>query len=486
MKIGTRQRITAICAILVLTAFFLALYWYVCMFQERSSSARVRAMARYTAAAVDGWMAGYEEEIRFLAGLSRAALEEGTVIFLLEDAGAQKLLPLELVLSTEAGDLLLFDRDGGKAPAPDLPAPARWIEALSATPAGAAVSGPFPSLQGKGRTLLVSHGLNNRDGKRMGTVALCVPLATLAEKAGCLYAANVGELRYYLVDAQGNLLFSHLGEGNPDGIADHPELRELPDLAVQNGPALPRMEHEGDEHLVAGAALAHNGWRVYLLSPTRVEFCTLPLLGVVFGVTWLGMCALVLCLLAMTWRKGHFEELSELDHLTGCGNRLGFEKTLAEVGKREAFPVCLLVMDVDGLKLINDSLGHEAGDALLRRVALLLQRSLREHDVVYRIGGDEFAVIIPEMEYDVARQLADRITIEAAQLREKTSLPPVYISHGLAVAGDAASFACLFTRADEAMYQDKELRREAAGRAIRQWIELSSDHKDRRRACREE
>jgi len=139
------------------------------------------------------------------------------------------------------------------------------------------------------------------------------------------------------------------------------------------------------------------------------------------------------------------------------------------------------VVDVDGLKLINDRLGHQAGDALLRRVTLLLQRSVRENDGIYRVGGDEFAVIIPGAIYSVAQPLMERINMQAALMREKADLPPIFISYGLAEARDQESFASLFKRADAAMYSNKNMRLEAVNRAITQWVREHPDCNDRRK-----
>src|SRR6202050_3228500 len=92
-------------------------------------------------------------------------------------------------------------------------------------------------------------------------------------------------------------------------------------------------------------------------------------------------------------------KLAALDQLTGLYNRRSGEQRLAEEisrAVRHARPLTLLVLDVDGLKKINDRLGHAAGDLLLRNFADRLQRAIRGSDLAVRLGGDEFMVILPE------------------------------------------------------------------------------------------
>jgi diguanylate cyclase (GGDEF)-like protein len=85
------------------------------------------------------------------------------------------------------------------------------------------------------------------------------------------------------------------------------------------------------------------------------------------------------------------------DPLTGLANRRGFERSGAESWARRAQerkPLVLLLVDVDHFKRVNDTLGHAAGDELLRKVATLLQSTLREGDLAFRLGGEEFAVLV--------------------------------------------------------------------------------------------
>jgi len=130
-------------------------------------------------------------------------------------------------------------------------------------------------------------------------------------------------------------------------------------------------------------------------------------------------------------------EMAALDPLTGVHARRFFENWMrreVRTAFRSQHPVALLLLDMDGLKGINDSAGHWTGDQALAAVGKVLRQATRENDVVGRFGGDEFAVVFPQTDAEGARRVADRLL---AMLRE-TSIPspkgniPLSASLGLA------------------------------------------------------
>lgn len=153
-------------------------------------------------------------------------------------------------------------------------------------------------------------------------------------------------------------------------------------------------------------------------------------------------------------------ELAHHDGLTGCLNHRAFHGRLAaevERAVRHRRPVALLSIDLDDFKVVNDHRGHPAGDEVLRAVGGTLTRIGRISDVVARVGGDEFALLLPETSRDQARLVAERIRQE---VREATGGSTVSI--GLAIApDDAFASAELLERADDAVYQAKHAGRDA-------------------------
>jgi len=158
-------------------------------------------------------------------------------------------------------------------------------------------------------------------------------------------------------------------------------------------------------------------------------------------------------------KEQKLEYLSSHDVLTGLYNRAYFEETLAQLEKKSTLPISILVADVDGLKRINDELGHSAGDHLLRSAAEILRASFRAQDVVARIGGDEFAVLLQAADEQIAEQLSRRIASNLKRYNLSHPQMPVHLSYGIATATQPLPLAQLFSQADHKMYEHKARKR---------------------------
>jgi diguanylate cyclase (GGDEF)-like protein len=157
--------------------------------------------------------------------------------------------------------------------------------------------------------------------------------------------------------------------------------------------------------------------------------------------------------------------LSQRDALTGLANRRVLEQRLSyEIARhrRHQRRFCVVAMDLDGFKQVNDRFGHQAGDEVLREVARALERSVREQDTVVRIGGDEFCILAPESGPQEAERLAARVRWAVAGAVE--GLESLSASAGYAIYPDDGQHADeLLARADESAIASK--RRRGAGRA---------------------
>lgn len=149
------------------------------------------------------------------------------------------------------------------------------------------------------------------------------------------------------------------------------------------------------------------------------------------------------------------------DQLTGLFNRSFFDAEIDRLNSSRMYPVSIVIADVDGLKLINDSLGHEAGDKLIQHAAKILRESFRSEDVVARIGGDEFAVILPTAEEHVAVEAIKRVVacIEEINLSDKEHY--FSISLGSATALNADQLGEALRLADSRMYYYKQRKKYA-------------------------
>jgi diguanylate cyclase (GGDEF)-like protein len=156
---------------------------------------------------------------------------------------------------------------------------------------------------------------------------------------------------------------------------------------------------------------------------------------------------------------GSYREMAYRDALTGLRNRRSFEERLAEETSRASrtrqYAFSVMVCDVNGLKTINDTLGHQAGDRAISEVAAFLESTLRDYDVCCRLGGDEFAVIMPGVAQPELAAIVGRIREAAQAAREHGSLS-VEFAVGAATYSEALSHpAALIAAADVAMYADK-------------------------------
>jgi diguanylate cyclase (GGDEF)-like protein len=153
------------------------------------------------------------------------------------------------------------------------------------------------------------------------------------------------------------------------------------------------------------------------------------------------------------------ERNAHTDALTGLGNRhwmrTMFEREVVRTMHANR-ALCLMMIDVDNFKLFNDRYGHIAGDRVLVAVAEALREYLRPTDLVARFGGDEFAVLLPDLQLKQARQTAERIRQQVAGLSPPSLATAVTVSIGLASRTGDDDVATLVQRADEAMYVAKQ------------------------------
>ena len=152
-----------------------------------------------------------------------------------------------------------------------------------------------------------------------------------------------------------------------------------------------------------------------------------------------------------------FRVESVFDPLTGLLNRSGLEARFLEVSSQARLmerPVCLIICDLDDFKRVNDEHGHERGDAVLRDVSYEMRRSLRSFELLYRLGGEEFLVLLPGSDLPAGLEIAHRMRT-AIEDGHPGGLP-VTASFGVSVAiGKNINFAPLFRSADDALYQAK-------------------------------
>ena len=144
------------------------------------------------------------------------------------------------------------------------------------------------------------------------------------------------------------------------------------------------------------------------------------------------------------------------DALTDVLNRSSFDRMLSHFENR-GHSFALILVDVDHFKAVNDTYGHAVGDQILKKVAAVLTQSFRSVDYVFRIGGDEFAVIMVEMTSDLSYTILNKIEAANETLSHPADgLPPVTLSVGAAFIDRPNPEKSLFQDADTALYYVKE------------------------------
>jgi diguanylate cyclase (GGDEF)-like protein len=246
----------------------------------------------------------------------------------------------------------------------------------------------------------------------------------------------------------------------PPPLASDAELGRLLDelvslnrfvLAVGSGDLEQRLEMRGN---VAGAlkslqaSLRHLTWQTQRVAEgdfsQRVDF-----MGE-FSSAFNSM------VVALEQARAELAELATHDALTGVFNRRKFNELIAleieRVGRYGSL-LSFIIIDIDHFKRVNDTLGHEAGDAVLVSLAAVLRACVRAVDSVARWGGEEFVLLLPQVGVDGAAELAARI---CAAVRDDRLLGGITVSCGVAELRPPESPDGLFARADRALYRAKE------------------------------
>lgn len=209
-------------------------------------------------------------------------------------------------------------------------------------------------------------------------------------------------------------------------------------------------------------AVSMNVAAYWLLWPDSMadELATMILLPVLFATIISAPLIYVVyaIITLLRWRNDKIRDVAQQDHLTGLLNRRGFEAQMNAHAGADHF--AFLLIDLDHFKKINDLHGHDAGDNALRAVAQVLRSALRERDITGRIGGEEFAVFMPDTTLVQAQAAVQRLRSEMTAWSAPSERFQVTFSGGLVSCAGDPTFSACYRRADRALYRAKHAGRD--------------------------
>jgi len=273
----------------------------------------------------------------------------------------------------------------------------------------------------------------------------------------------------FFTDAKGKVLLSG-SNGGPHGLLAGQPLRDNPGLdeLLEQGPVPAEGSHEykdseGHSHFLNVRHLPELDW--YLLVDKR-ETGALDRVrhSLYLNLAICAMITLVVLSLLHAMLRRHqasIEALATLDSLTGLPNRRSFDLLAAQAlqeAQRDCAPLVALLIDLDHFKALNDTHGHLAGDEVLRQFANVLQGSLRQSDILCRWGGEEFIVLLREIEGRQALDVAEKIRRRTEQLTFSYDEQPLRLTTSIGLSGlqPGDTLHALLTRADRALYRAKQ------------------------------
>ena len=174
--------------------------------------------------------------------------------------------------------------------------------------------------------------------------------------------------------------------------------------------------------------------------------------------------------------RAKLEDLVRNDALTGLRSRTFFNMEVERIEQNHIRPVSVIACDVNGLKLINDYLGHATGDTLLADTALLLRRSLRATDCIARMGGDEFTILLPSCPEETALKILFELQRTFEEHNSAPDTMPLLLAFGCASVKSAdMPLSRTLVEADREMLRQKHAQRGAAHEKIKEWIKRNKN-----------
>lgn len=266
------------------------------------------------------------------------------------------------------------------------------------------------------------------------------------------------------INEKGEIVLSERSDTTPKNLSETTELSALMDqIIVKNSKTL-EYQKNGATYLLKTKYIPELD--LYLLVEAQLDHFTQDVRQTFYlnlAISLIATMVIMIILIRLiTQYNNKLEYMARHDSLTGLANRKNFNDTLRDMillSQRESTPLCLIFFDIDNFKTINDTHGHQTGDAVLVRIAAILSLRLRRTDIVGRWGGEEFAIGLINTDMHHAKLIAEALRQsfeEDATLIQLCDVP-VTASFGVVELLSDDTLETLLYRADAAMYQAKDL-----------------------------
>lgn len=318
-------------------------------------------------------------------------------------------------------------------------------------------------------TIFTNYRVSDYSGKFIGAVGIGLTLDTMKHLIDS-YQSRF-QRKIYFVDKKGNIVLAASSAANKSGnITQLPGLSQVAKqiLSNSNNDSLHLTYHTESEKIYLNSRfLPELGWHLLVEQNLDTEMRPIQHSLVINGLIGGGITLLVLLLTLFSIRRylNKIERSAATDSLTKLLNRQAFDFVFQQAvldSERSRQPLCVALMDIDYFKKINDKQGHLIGDHVLKEIAMIAKRSLRESDVICRWGGEEFLILLKNCALEKATAIAEnlRTTIAANDFSRTTDLAKgrlnLTVSMGVAECKTHESEDSVFERADVALYQAKE------------------------------
>ncbi|QJQ06196.1 sensor domain-containing diguanylate cyclase [Undibacterium piscinae] len=318
-------------------------------------------------------------------------------------------------------------------------------------------------------TIFINYRIFDYDGKFIGVTGIGLTLDTmkrLIDSYQSRFHRNI-----YFVDTKGNIVLAGTSVkrlGNTILKANGISSIAAQILANKKSESL-HLEYqtENDSILVNSRFIPELGWHLLVEQEMSSEIRPLQevlMLNAAIGAL-ITIVVLILVLLSVRRYQTRIEKTAATDQLTSLLNRQAFDFVFENAvldAERSRQPLCVALVDIDFFKKVNDKHGHLVGDHVLKEIAMIAKRSLRESDVICRWGGEEFLILLKNCTLEKATAIAEnlRLTIANNDFSRTTDLArkklSVTVSMGVAQCKDKESEDSVFERADVALYQAKQ------------------------------